>query len=73
MSENVDSLKSSTSPAPRAPAVFTVPPYRSFLQSVASGLLEQTKHDPLKISDLTILVPDRDTAFRLKQAFMEQL
>jgi len=53
--------------------VYTIPPYQSFLDSVARGILDQTGNDPLKLADYTILVPDHDTAAALRQALMEQL
>ncbi len=53
--------------------VYTVAPDQPFLSSVARGVLARMGDDPLKLSDLTILVPNRDTAFALRQAFMEQM
>lgn len=63
-----DSAK--TAPPPR---VFTVAPDRPFLDSVARSILKDTAGDPLKLSDYTILVPNRETRDLLRQAFMEQL
>ncbi|MDY0008437.1 MAG: hypothetical protein RBS08_01905, partial [Bdellovibrionales bacterium] len=53
--------------------VYTVAPDQPFLAAVARGVLARLGDDPLRLSDLTILVPNRDTGFLLKQAFMEQL
>lgn len=58
---------------PASPKVYTIPPYQSFLDAVARGILDQTENDPLKLSDYTILVPDRETGSALRSAFMGQL
>lgn len=61
-------------PAPTPPTrIFTIPPDKSFVDSVARGILTQVGNDPLKLSDYTILVPDRATRDLLRQAFVEQL
>jgi ATP-dependent helicase/nuclease subunit B len=56
-----------------APHIYTVPPDQSFVQAIAKGILNEAGGDPLKLSDYTILVPDRETGTLLRQAFMEQL
>lgn len=53
--------------------VYTVAPDQAFLAATARAILARTKDDPLALSDLSILVPNRDTAFQLRQAFMEQM
>jgi ATP-dependent helicase/nuclease subunit B len=59
---------------PPAPArIFTVPPDKSFVDSVARGILNDAGNDPLKLSDYTLLVPDRGTRDLLRAAFLEQL
>ena len=68
---------SSTTPPPQPPAVkkprvFTIAPDRPFLDSVARGVLKEVGDNPLKLSDYTILVPNRETRDLLRQAFMEQ-
>ncbi len=75
MAQDADSApQSPQSGTPAAAArVFTIPPDKSFLDSVARGVLTQVGNDPLKLSDYTILVPDRATRDLLRQAFMEQL
>lgn len=60
-------------PTKKIPQVFTIKPSSSFLDSVAKGVLDQTDGDPLKLSDYTILVPDRDTGVMLRRAFMEAM
>ena len=57
---------------PKSPRVFTVAPDKSFLDSVAQGVLAEAAGDQLKLSDYTILVPNRETRDLLRQAFMEQ-
>lgn len=58
--------------SPVTPRVFTVAPDKPFLTAIARGIIEKTGDDPLKLSDYTILVPDRNTRDLLRQAFMEQ-
>lgn len=60
-------------PAVNTPRVFTITPDRPFLEDLARGILKQVGNDPLKLSDYTVLVPDRETRDLLRQAFMEQL
>ncbi len=55
------------------PNVYTVQPYQSFLDTIARGVLDENKNDPLKLADAIILVPNRETAFALRQAFIEQM
>lgn len=65
--------KPDTSPAPQAaPHIYTVPPDQAFVQAIARGILHQAGGDPLKLSDYTILVPNRETGALLRQAFLEQ-
>jgi ATP-dependent helicase/nuclease subunit B len=54
------------------PQVYTIPAARNFLDTVAGGVLAQTGGDPLALADYTILVPSRDVAAALRQAFIEQ-
>ena len=62
MAENVTDTK-----------VYTVQTSFSFLDSVARGVLDDNKADPLQLADTTILVPDVATGFALRQAFIEQM
>lgn len=55
------------------PSVYTIPSYQSFLDVVARGMLDQVQDNPLLLADYKILVPDRDIAAALRQAFIEQL
>ncbi len=66
-------MTTSGSPLPASTQrVFTVAPDKPFLDAVARGILDRTGDDPLRLSDYTILVPDRATRDLLRQAFMEQ-
>jgi ATP-dependent helicase/nuclease subunit B len=74
MSKTSSSDKNSKpSAGPGAPEIYTIPSYQSFLDTAAAGILDQAGNDPLKLADFTILVPDRETGFALRQAFMAQL
>jgi len=53
--------------------IYTIASYRPFLDSVASGILDQVAGDPIKLSDYTIVVPDSETGFALREAFVGQL
>src|SRR5437868_3223156 len=70
--ENNDAT-SSAPPEKNRSAIHTVPPFQSFLDAVARGILDQTGNDPLKLADYTILVPDLETSSALRQAFIGQL
>lgn len=72
-SKNTPSNMQVTPPAKSGGKVYTVSPDQSFLDTFAGGVLSRFGDDPLKLSDVTILVPNRETAFQLRQAFMEQL
>jgi ATP-dependent helicase/nuclease subunit B len=59
---------------PAVPAgIYTVAPALPFLDTVAAGILARVGDDPLKLSDITVLVPDRETGYLLRQAFMERM
>ncbi len=73
MAEASPSDKNSQPASAPTPEVYTIPPYQSFLDTVARGILDQAGADPLTLGDYTILVPDRETGFALRQAFMAQL
>ncbi|TAL37439.1 MAG: double-strand break repair protein AddB [Alphaproteobacteria bacterium] len=75
MAQDADNAPGTPPPdktAGSASRIFTIAPDKSFLDSVAGGILAQVGNDPLKLSDYTILVPDRATRDLLRQAFMEQ-
>src|SRR5262245_26216131 len=52
------------------PKVYTIPPERPFLATLASGLLETTAGDPMRLPRVTILLPTRRAARALREAFL---
>lgn len=76
MAEDKEKTEKTPAPPPAgvsAPRVFSIAPDKPFLDAVARGILAEVGDDPLKLSDYTVLVPDRGTRDLLRQAFMEQL
>lgn len=66
--------KSAAAPVPPAgPQVYTISSQHSFLDSIARGVLDDNSRDPLLMADTTILVPDRETRYTLRQAFIDQM
>ena len=59
--------------ATAAANLYTVPASLDFVASVAAGLIERAKQDPLALADNVILVPDRAMAMALRAAFVAQL
>ena len=60
-----------------APTVYTVPPYASFVDALAGGILSGRAvpldpSDPLALSRLTILLPTRRACRALQDAFPEE-
>lgn len=53
--------------------MYHVPADQPFLGAIARGVLDSASDDPLKLADITLLVPDYSTAQLLRQAFREQL
>jgi len=56
--------------APRAPRVYTVSPAYSFTDALAAGVMAMAGSDPTKLSDITILVPNRRAQRSLREAFL---
>ncbi|MEZ0259714.1 MAG: double-strand break repair protein AddB [Alphaproteobacteria bacterium] len=52
------------------PVVVNIPAGRSFADSLALGILEQTGRDPLKLSEMLILLPSRRSIRTLREAFL---
>jgi ATP-dependent helicase/nuclease subunit B len=52
------------------PAVVNIPAGRSFADSLALGILEQTGRDPLKLSEMLILLPSRRSIRTMREAFL---
>jgi hypothetical protein len=50
-----------------------VPTAQTYLDAVARRVLDQNKTDPLSMAVTTVFVPDADTGFALRQAFIAQL
>ncbi len=51
-------------------AVFTIPPGLSFLDTLAAGLLERTRADPLELGRVLVLLPNRRAGRALTAAFL---
>jgi ATP-dependent helicase/nuclease subunit B len=52
------------------PNVYTLPPDRPFLASLARGLLAMAGGDPLRLARMTVLLPTRRAARSLREAFL---
>jgi ATP-dependent helicase/nuclease subunit B len=52
------------------PVVVNIPAGRSFADSLALGILEQTGRDPLKLSEMLILLPSRRSIRTTREAFL---
>ena len=64
--------------APHAPSVFSIPAGIAFARVLARGIAarmegDSTTHDPLALSDVTILVPTRRAARNLQEEFALEL
>ena len=52
------------------PSVVNIPAGQSFADSLARGILEQASRDPLKLSEMLILLPSRRACRTLREAFL---
>ena len=52
-------------------SVFTIPPSFSFADTLANGLLEETKNNRHLLADYTILLPTRRACRTLREAFLK--
>jgi len=52
--------------------VSTIPSGYSFLESLATGLLQRSNEDPFRFSQMEIFLPTRRACIELKRAFMRQ-
>ena len=52
------------------PHVYTIPPDRPFLMTLAGGLVEQSGGEPLLLPRMTVLLPTRRAARSLREAFL---
>lgn len=57
-------------PLRETPTLFNIPAGHSFADALAQGILERTSHDPLALSDYTILLPSRRACRTLREAFL---
>ncbi len=55
---------------PASPNVFTIPPGESFLDALARRLMAETRDDPLALSAMLILLPNRRACRALRDAFL---
>ncbi|HET6161662.1 MAG TPA: double-strand break repair protein AddB [Dongiaceae bacterium] len=62
-----------TSPRLRdRPRVFSIPAGVSFAETLAAELLRQVDRDPLRLADMTVLLPNRRACRTLQEAFLRQ-
>src|SRR5580704_18601493 len=52
------------------PHVYTIPPDRSFLTTLAGGLVAQSGGEPLLLPRMTVLLPTRRAVRSLRDAFL---
>ncbi|HEX6441523.1 MAG TPA: double-strand break repair protein AddB [Stellaceae bacterium] len=50
--------------------IYTIPPARPFLATLARGLLQMAEGDPLRLARMTVLLPTRRAARSLREAFL---
>jgi ATP-dependent helicase/nuclease subunit B len=53
-------------------SLFTIPSERSFVDSLARGLLRESGGDPIRLADYAILLPTRRACRALTEAFLRQ-
>src|SRR5690606_7192597 len=52
------------------PAVFNIPAGQSFADSLAQGILERARDNPLALADCLVLLPSRRACRTLRDAFL---
>src|SRR5690242_2531826 len=52
------------------PKVYTIPADRPFLATLAAGFLEMAGDDPLRLPQMTVLLPTRRAVRALREAFL---
>ena len=57
----------------KSPSLFTIDPSVSFVDALAEGLILEAGTDPLALSRMTILVPNRRAQRSLQEAFLRKL
>lgn len=55
-----------------SPGIYTVPASVEFLSAVAQGILQGAKTDKQTLAEFTVVVPDRETGQRLRDAFVQE-
>ena len=53
-----------------APAIYSIPADRPFLDTLVTGLMRRAGSDPLALTRMTVLVPTRRAARSLREAFL---
>ena len=53
-----------------APSVYTIPAGAAFVDGLASGLLHEAGDDPLRLTDMLILMPNRRSCRALREGFL---
>ena len=54
------------------PKVLSIPAGVSFAETLARELLRQVDSDPLKLAEMTVLLPNRRACRTLQEAFLRQ-
>ena len=57
----------------KSPNIFTIDPSVSFVDALAGGLILEAGNDPLALSRMTILLPNRRAQRSLQEAFLRKL
>lgn len=55
-----------------APAVYTIPPHRSFADALAAGLIARAGDDPLKLARSLVLLPNNRAQRTFSEAFVRR-
>ncbi|WP_321394560.1 double-strand break repair protein AddB [Emcibacter sp.] len=54
----------------KAPELYTIPPRCSFVETLARGILDRYGRDPISLSDVLVLLPNRRAVRSLREAFL---
>lgn len=57
----------------KKPSLYTIDPASSFVDALVDGLLARADGDPLKLSAMTVLLPNRRAQRSLQEAFLRKL
>lgn len=61
-----------TAAAKAGDRIWTIPPATGFVDALADGLLAETGGDPLKLAEITVLLPTRRAGRSLREAFLRR-